>query len=90
MDAAHGGAAVAWWIGVVALFVVVIPLAAFLAQRVLRHVGEIQAYADDVLAHGLSITNNLDAVSELVETRALVKRVGAGLGDYAASLDRLL
>jgi hypothetical protein len=90
MDAASGGAAVWWWIGVLALFLVVVPLVLFLAQRVLRHIGEIKGYADDVLEHVLGVAANLDPVPALAETRELVERVGGGLADYAGSVDRML
>jgi hypothetical protein len=90
MDAASGGAAVWWWIGVLALYLVVIPLVLLLVQQVLRHIGEIRSYAEDVLEHGVGIAANLDPVPALAGTRDLVKRVGGGLTEYAAVVDRLL
>jgi hypothetical protein len=90
MDAASGGAAVWWWLGVLALYLLVIPLVLLLVQRVLGHIREIRGYADDILEHGVGITANLDPVPQLAETRHLVKRVGAGLAGYAAVVDRLL
>lgn len=90
MDAASGAAAVWWTIGIAALVLVVIPLVAFLAHRMLSHIVEIKRYADDVLDHGVAVTANLAPVPALLETRALVKRVGAGLGAYAESVDRML
>lgn len=90
MDAASGAAAVWWTIGIAALLLVVIPLVAFLAHRMIGHIVEIKRYADDVLEHGVGITANLAPVPALLETRALVKRVGAGLGTYAGSVDRML
>lgn len=90
MDATSGAAAVWWTIGLIALFVVVIPLVAFLAHRLLQHIIEIKRYADDVLVHGVAITANLEPVPALVETRDRVKRVGGGLATYAGYVDRLL
>lgn len=90
MDAASGAAAVWWTIGIVALVLVVIPLVAFLAHRMLGHIAEIKRYADDVLEHGVGIAANLAPVPALLETRSLVKKVGSGLGTYAGSVDRLL
>jgi hypothetical protein len=90
MDAASGGAAVWWWAGILVLLLVVIPTVLLLVQRVLRHISEIKHYAEDVLEHGLGIAGNLEPVPALAETRELVKRVGGGLGDYVASVDRLL
>jgi hypothetical protein len=90
MDAASGGAAVWWWIGILVLLLVVIPIVLLLIQRVLRHISEIRHYADDVLEQGLAIAGNLEPVPTLIETRDLVRRVGAGLGEYVAAVDRLL
>ena len=90
MDAASGGAAVWWWIGILVLLLVVIPTVLLLIQRLLRHIAEIRHYADDVLQHGLGIAGNLEPVPALAETRDLVGRVGAGLGEYVAAVDRLL
>ncbi|CAN5689152.1 hypothetical protein BH24ACT26_BH24ACT26_02560 [soil metagenome] len=90
MDAASGAAAVWWWLGVAALFLAVIPVVLILAQRLLQEVLEIRRYADDVLEHGVGITANLEPVPALVETRALVKRVGGGLGTYVGAVDRIM
>lgn len=86
MDATSGAAAVWWWIGVIALYLVVIPVVLFLAQRLLRVVVEIKRYSDDVLEQGVAITGNLDPVPALLETRDLVKSVGSELADYAGSI----
>jgi hypothetical protein len=90
MNASSGVAAVWWWIGVVVLFFVVIPVVLILAHRLLREVAEIKRYADDVLEHGVGITANLEPVPALLQTRDLVKRVGAGLATYARAVDRML
>lgn len=90
MDATSGAAAVWWWIGIVALFVVVIPVVLYLAQRVLVRAIEVKRYADDILDHGVQVTRNLEPVSALQETRDLVKQVGAGLTGYVQSVDKLL
>jgi hypothetical protein len=90
MDAASGPGLILWWIGIAALFVVVIPLVLFLAVRLLLVVHEIEQYADDVLVHGLAITKNLEPVPALLETRELVKGVGAGLVEYAAAVEKIV
>lgn len=90
MDATSGLAAVWFWIAIVALFLVVIPVVAFLGHRLYTHVREIKEYADDVLEHGVGITANLEPVPELLQTRDLVKNVGAGLTAYAGAVDRML
>jgi|GraSoiStandDraft_4_1057263.scaffolds.fasta_scaffold1555261_1 hypothetical protein len=90
MDAASGGAAVWWWLGVVALYLAVVPLVLLLVQRVLRRLKEIRGYADDILEHGLGIAANLEPIPQLADTRDLVERVRDGLGRYASAVERLL
>lgn len=90
MDGISTGAAVLWWIGIAALFLVVIPLVLLLVQRVLSDLREIRDYASDVLDHGVAIANNLEPVPALAETRDLVKAAGASLGTYASAASRLL
>jgi len=84
-------ASVVWSIiGLVVLFLVVAPLVVLLAQRVLSKITEIGRYADDVLAHGVGITANLDPVTALIDTRDLVKEAGGGLLRYGAAVEKLL
>lgn len=79
-----------WWIGVVALFFVVIPLLLYLVQRVLSDLREIKDYAADALTHGVAVTKNLEPVPALLETRDLVKSVRAGLGRYISAVRPML
>lgn len=79
-----------WWIGIAALFLVVIPLVLVLAQRVITHIAEIKGYADDVLSHGVAVTENLEPVPALLETRDLVKSSSGKLGQYVSTVNRLL
>jgi len=90
MDGLSAGAAIMWWIGVVALFVVVIPLVLFLVQRVLSSLREIKDYAADALTHGVGVTKNLEPVPALLQTRELAKSVRGKLGRYVGSLRPLL
>lgn len=90
MDDLPVAGAILWWIGVVALFLVVIPLVLLLVQRVLSHLLEIRHYASDVLTHGVAVTENLAPVSALVETRDLVTSVSNRLSTYVGSVVRLL
>ncbi len=90
MDATSGAAAVWWSIGIAALFLVVAPLAVYLAQRVLQHILEIRGYANDLLEHGAATAGNLDPVPALVDTQQLVRSVGGGLQQYGGSLARIL
>lgn len=79
-----------WWIAVVAMFVVVIPLVLYLIQRILAHISEIGGYADDVLDHGVAVTRNLEPVPALLETRDSVRSASDGLGSYVDSVNLLL
>jgi hypothetical protein len=90
VEATSGAAAVWWWIGLVVLYFVVIPVILTLSHRLLRQISEINRYAEDVLEHGLGITANLEPVPALLETRELVKSVGARLGTYAQAVDKIL
>lgn len=90
MEALPVGGAIMWWIGVVALFAVVIPLVLLLVQRVLSHLSEIKDYADDVLTQGVAVTENLAPVPALLQTRDLVKSAREKLGQYVTTVGRLL
>jgi len=90
MDTLSTGGAIVWWIGLAVLFLVVIPLVLLLVQRVLGHLREISHYADDVLTHGVGITNNLEPVPALVQTGELVNSAGGKLARYVGAVDRLL
>ncbi len=79
-----------WWIGNVALFVVVIPLVVVLANSVVRPAVEIRRYADDILENGVLVTGNLDPIPALADTRRMIGETLAGVGRYGAALDRLL
>lgn len=81
---------VLWWIGNLALAVVVIPLVLLLANRVLKPVMEIKEYADDILVHGVGLTGTLDAVPKLVKTKELTGAALGLVGRYGAALKRLL
>jgi asparagine N-glycosylation enzyme membrane subunit Stt3 len=64
------GGAILAWIGL-ALGVVVLGVVVALFQRILRPAGEIDDYARHILAAGVGIASNLDAVDELETTRRL-------------------
>ncbi len=57
-----------------------------LFENVRRPVGEIDAYADDILGAGLAIAGNLDGVEQLERTHALGSAVP---GLALAYLDKL-
>ena len=80
---------VLWWIGNVILIGVVAPVVVWLANKLLRPVLEIRAYADDILEHGVNITGELDAVPNLQHTRELASGAREGVGRYGEALRRL-
>lgn len=79
-----------WWIGNVTLLVVVIPLVVILANRLIRDVREVRAYADDILVHGLGITGNLAPVPALAFTAELVRAARDAAARYAGAVAKLL
>lgn len=79
-----------WWIGNAILILVVIPVVILVANRVVRPAVEIRKYADDILANGVQVTGNLDAIPALIDTRRMVGETLAGVGRYGAALDRIL
>jgi hypothetical protein len=82
---------VLWWIGNAVLLVVVLPLVIALMNRVLAAVERIRAAADDILAHGVELTVELEDVPALLaRTDAVVEQVAVGATRYAGSVARLL
>lgn len=83
------GAAVAWWIGLAVFVLVVIPVVAFVAWRLIQVVAEIRRYADDIRQHGAGLARELEAVGELERTRELTGTLRDGLASYAAAVGRI-
>lgn len=90
MEGLPTGGVIMWSIGIAALFFVVIPVVLILVQPVITHIKEIQGYADDVLTHGVAVTENLEPVPALLDTRDLVKSASGKLGQYVNTVNRLL
>ncbi len=61
-----------WWIGNAVLLLAVVPVVLLLANRVIRPALEIKRYAADILEHGVGLTENLEPVPAVAETRDLV------------------
>ncbi|MGH9281622.1 MAG: hypothetical protein ACRD0S_01660 [Acidimicrobiales bacterium] len=79
-----------WWIGNIVLLFVVVPVVLLLLNRLLRQIMEIDAYADDILEHGVGITAALDGVPKLARTRDLVNTAHGAAGRYVGALQRVL
>ncbi|MGQ0520275.1 MAG: hypothetical protein ACT4PX_03865 [Actinomycetota bacterium] len=86
----RGFAVLLWWIGNLILFVAVIPVVLLLLNRLLRQIMEINAYANDILEHGVGITSALDGVPKLLRTRDLVNTAHGAAGRYVGGLQRVL
>ncbi len=79
-----------WWIGNLILLFVVVPVVLLLLNRLLRQIMEINAYANDILEHGVGITAALDAVPKLIQTRDLARTAHSAAGRYVGGLQRVL
>lgn len=77
------------WVANALLLFVVVPVVLLLANRVIRPAVEIQRYADDILEHGVGLTENLVPVPAVADTRELVgsaKELAVGYVNAAAPL----
>ncbi len=79
-----------WWIGNLVLLFVVVPVVLLLLNRLLRQIMEINAYANDILEHGVGITAALDGVPKLLRTRELAGTAHQAAGRYVGALQRVL
>ena len=75
-----------WWIGNIALLVVVAPAVVVLLLGLLRQVNRLNRLADDILEHGVGLTGQLDALPALAETRQLTSTAHGLVGRYGAGL----
>jgi hypothetical protein len=79
-----------WWIGNLILLAVVAPVVLYLLNNLWKPVQQIGAAADGILAGGATIANQLDMLGGLTHTSAAIKKIGAGVGQYGAALDKIL
>jgi hypothetical protein len=79
-----------WWIGNLILLAVVAPVVLVLLNNLWKPVQQIGAAADSILAGGATIASQLDMLGGLVHTRDTIKKIGAGVGEYGAALDKIL
>jgi hypothetical protein len=82
---------VLWWIGNAILLFVVLPVVIALLNRLLAAVERIRGACDDILAHGVELLGELEAVPSLLATTdATVGQVAVGATRYAGSVATLL
>lgn len=81
---------VLWWIGNILLVLVILPVVLGLLNKLLRPAREIEAYANDILDHGVKLTGALDAVPKLYQTADLVGTARRNVERYGRALERVL
>jgi hypothetical protein len=80
-----------WWVGAVALLVVVLPVVIALLNRILAAVERIRDAADDILADGGGLNDDLEPVPALLATTdETIREVQVGAVRYAGSVQKLL
>lgn len=79
-----------WWIANILALVGIVPLVLLLANRVIRPAVEISHYADDILEHGVLVTENLEPVPVLADTVDLVEGVTHQAVRYVTALHRAI
>lgn len=81
---------VLWWIGNLLLVLLILPVVIILLNKLLRPAREIEAYANDILDHGVKLTGALDAVPKLYTTADLVGTARRNVERYGRALERVL
>jgi hypothetical protein len=80
-----------WWIGALALLLVVLPVVIALLNRILGAVERIRDAADEILADGVALNEALEPVAGLLATTdEMIKEVQVGAVRYAGSVQKLL
>lgn len=79
-----------WWIGNAVLLFFVMPHVLLLANRIIRPALEVQRYADDILEHGVLLTENLEPVPAIADTRDLVAAARSLSVSYVGAVGPLL
>jgi hypothetical protein len=80
-----------WWIGALALLLVVLPVVIALLNRILAAVERIRDAAEEILADGVALNDALEPVPGLLATTdETIKEVQVGAVRYAGSVQKLL
>jgi hypothetical protein len=80
-----------WWVGALALLLVVLPVVIALLNRILAAAERIREAADDILADGVALNGGLEPVPALLATTdEMIKEVQVGAVRYAGSVQKLL
>jgi hypothetical protein len=82
---------VLWWIANVVLLIVILPVVIALLNRVLAALERIRGATDQILAGGVTLIGELDAVPDLLATTdKTIREVSVGAVRYAGSVAKLL
>jgi hypothetical protein len=82
---------VLWWIGNAILLAVILPVVVYLLNRVLAALERIRAASDNILAGGVALIGQLEAVPDgLAVTDTTIEAVKVGAVRYAGSVAKLL
>lgn len=80
-----------WWVGALALLIVVLPVVIALLNRILAAVERIRDAAEDILTDGVALNDGLEPVPALLATTdETIKEVKVGAVRYAGSVQKLL
>jgi hypothetical protein len=80
-----------WWVGALALLVVVLPVVIALLNRILAAVERVRDAGEEILADGAGLNDDLEPVPGLLATTdETIKEVQVGAVRYAGSVRKLL
>jgi hypothetical protein len=80
-----------WWVGALALLLVVLPVVIALLNRMLAAVERIRDAAGDILTEGVAANDSLEpAPALLAKTDETIREVQVGAVRYAGSVQKLL
>lgn len=83
-------ATILYWLGILALLVVVAPLIVTSANAVLGKINTIDKMADTIITNAGGISQKLQAVPKLIQTKQLTSAARGLVGRYGAALLRAL
>jgi hypothetical protein len=81
---------VLWWIGALAMLLVVLPLVVFLLREVLNAATGIVPSVGEIATVTAAASKDLDATALLLTTQDQVERTVAGVAGYGGSLDVII
>lgn len=79
-----------WWIANAVALLGIVPVVILLANRVIQPAVEIDRYASDILEHGVGLSQNLEPVPALLDTKALVGVAKGHAARYVTALGPLV